>query len=404
VFWVNPSAAFALVALAIPVLVHVLARHRAPRVAFPTLRFLSPNRMASARRRTVEDLPLLLVRLLILAAAIGAAAGPFLVTSARRKAWDSTIVSALVIAPSVPAPADGRAFVAERLPDGMARAVAWLDRQPPGRREILIRSPFPIGSIDSSDIAGVPSHVGLRFERVGALPTERTVDARPVFSERPGDRTVVETRRTLTLARDGTRVRDTESAAAAMPVEIVDDQKHPGVASAVLQSVLEERVPVPVAGRRARVVLSGGEIAANPSETIREPWIADAAAAIRRDLARDNDSTATRFSESNGQLVVSLNAQESVATTARVVRAVFAAMAPPAEIPGAEVGGISDAQLAAWSRPAGATPPPAQNNVTDDRRWLWGAVLVLLALETWMRRSGGSDSSARTRSEVARVA
>jgi hypothetical protein len=286
----------------------------------------------------------------------------------------------------------------------MARAVAWLDRQPPGRREILIRSPFPIGSIDSSDVARVPRHVGLRFERLGALPPERTVDARPVLAARPVDQSVVEIRRRVTLALDGTRVHDSDSTAAAMPVEVVDDEKHPGLAAAVMRTILEERVPAPVTGRRARVVLSEDAIRANSSEPIRESWIADAAASIRRDLARDNDSAVARFTESNGQLVVSLDAQGPAATVARVVRAVFAAMAPFPEIPGAEVIGISDAQLAAWTRPPGSAPPPVPDSVVDDRRWLWGAVLVLLGLETWTRRSARSDTSARKSSEVARVA
>ena len=60
--WLNPSALFALAAVAAPILIHILIQRRAERFPFPTLRFLQPTRLAAIRRHLLEDLPLLAVR------------------------------------------------------------------------------------------------------------------------------------------------------------------------------------------------------------------------------------------------------------------------------------------------------------------------------------------------------
>jgi hypothetical protein len=97
VFWLNPSALFALVAAVAPILIHLLVQRRAERFAFPTLRSLQPTRLAAIRRHVLEDLPLLAVRGALLAAAVAALAGPLFVTNARRQAWDRRVVRATVV-------------------------------------------------------------------------------------------------------------------------------------------------------------------------------------------------------------------------------------------------------------------------------------------------------------------
>ena len=87
VLWLNPSALFALAAAAAPILIHLLIRRRAERLPFPTLRFLQPTRLAAIRRHLLDDLPLLVVRVALLSAAVAALAGPLIVTPARRQAW-----------------------------------------------------------------------------------------------------------------------------------------------------------------------------------------------------------------------------------------------------------------------------------------------------------------------------
>jgi hypothetical protein len=74
-------------------------------------------------------------------------------------------------------------------------------------------------------------------------------------------------------------------------------------------------------------------------------------------------------------------------TTALLIRATLRALAGSDTFAEAEVIAISDATLARWQRPA-ADPPASEWRDVDgnDRRWLWGAVLVLLAAEQVLRR------------------
>src|ERR1700704_1365916 len=100
-FWLNPSALFALAAVAAPILIHILIQRKAERFPFPTLRFLQPTRLAAIRRHLIEDWPLLAIRVALLAAAAAALAGPLIVTSARRQAWDRRVARAIVTVDSV---------------------------------------------------------------------------------------------------------------------------------------------------------------------------------------------------------------------------------------------------------------------------------------------------------------
>src|SRR5262245_37638144 len=95
--WINPAALVSLAVVAGPVLVHLLRRQRAPRVTFPTIRFLVSTRAAAARFRRPSDLLLLCLRVAIVAAAAVAAAQPVLVTGWRRAAWEQRVSRALVV-------------------------------------------------------------------------------------------------------------------------------------------------------------------------------------------------------------------------------------------------------------------------------------------------------------------
>jgi hypothetical protein len=238
--WRNPVAWFGLATLAIPIIVHLLARMRATVLAFPSLRFIEVSRLAARKRRTLSDLPLLAVRLLALLLAVAACANPLFLTAARRAAWSTRISRAIVIdtSPSMtrsPAEAAGGtaagaaavtaaatdaaaanavaantaatsvaaadataadiARVADReaqgalgstlirsasLADGVQRATAWLRTAPPSRREIVLVSDFQVNTIDAALLRAVPDDVALRFLRVGQTPHERTTDARAV--------------------------------------------------------------------------------------------------------------------------------------------------------------------------------------------------------------------------------
>ena len=172
--WINAAALAGLVAVLGPVVVHLLRRQRARRVPFPTVQFLVSTRAAAARIRTPSDLPLLALRVAIVAAAAIAAAQPFLATGWRRAAWERRIARALVIDTSESmAPAASRvadAVAAERqaspgaleirtgdLRAGLEQAVSALDDGEAGRTEIVVFSDFHKGSLTAADIAALPA-------------------------------------------------------------------------------------------------------------------------------------------------------------------------------------------------------------------------------------------------------
>jgi hypothetical protein len=88
-----------------------------------------------------------------------------------------------------------------------------------------------------------------------------------------------------------------------------------------------------------------------------------------------------------------------------LLRSIANAIASVPDLRADEVVAIADPVLRQWSRPPAPMTAPRINTVDrDDRRWLWGAVLGLLALETWLRRSRTADAVREHREEDARVA
>jgi aerotolerance regulator-like protein len=441
--WIYPAAWFALIVLAAPIVIHLLAHRRAAPLAFPTLRFIRPTRLAAIRRRALEDLPLLIVRVAILASAVAALAGPLLVTPARRASWNARLVRAIVTSPAsmtagVPSHrADANVFRSERfaadaLPDGIHRAVAWLENAPPARRELVIAAPLTLGSIDARDLAAVPTTIGVRFERASTQPSVRTVAAGAVMNEQE------QRRRTIRVATSGTTVSDSAEpdVRPTPPVDIIAGAEQRRRLQAALAAVLSQWIAAPPTDHRAELIVAG---AGGPSETdavspIRTPWVADAAARISQDLdlraeaarvksgfaeptflrspwqplvgAADGRPVVVAAASRTSQLVVIVPAEiTSEAIAPVLLRAVAASLSPPNDPRSAEVIPISDAQLRAWTRePAPWTVPRLDTVDRDDRRWVWAFVLVLIAAETVMRRTRSRSEREDGKDEVARVA
>jgi hypothetical protein len=438
IFWQNPAALFALAAVAAPILIHILVQRRAEVFAFPTLRFLRPTRLAAIRRHVLEDAALLAVRAGILAAAVAALAGPLIVTPSRREAWDRRVVRAVVVdveaergqpAQTEQAPAlhQSRDFRTDSLRDGIRRAVAWLESAPPGRRELLVRSRFPIGSIAAADLAAVPATIGVRLERAGTLPAAQAVDAGRVV-----EGNAILSRR-VTLEGPRTAVQETPAAEYAVwPVEIVNPPAEQRAVDAAVGAVLAQRVWAPAQDRRARVVIAEKDYPFSAAP-IRTPWIADGVARLVRD--GDLQSAAARVegaladaafssppwltvasarngrplaaaAESSGRLLLVSAAPAADLFTPLLLRSLVNVLAEPPDLQGAEIVPIPDRRLAEWSRPAGPVAEPRaeslrRDDADNDRRWLWLAALGLLAAEAWMRRARTSPDE---REETARVA
>jgi len=437
--WQNPALLFALALVTAPILIHILVQRRAQPWPFPTLRFLQPTRLASIRRHLVDDAALLAARAAILAAAVAALAGPLVITSARRQAWDRRVVRAVVIDESstgvTPAalatsPAfRSRDFRTRSLADGIRRAVAWLESSPSARRELIVASPFPIGSITAADVGAIPQTVGIRFARAGALPPARTVDAGPVLT---GDGVRA---REATLDGPRTVVRETPSADPAVwPIEILNARDAQQAVDAAVAAVLSQRVPVPAAGQRARVaIVEAGRTIEGTASQVRTPWIADAIARVTRDP--DLQATARRVpagfaaarlpspwmpiataadgrplaaaAEAGDRLMIASGAPAADLVTPVLLRSIARALGATPDLARAEVVPIADR----WLREHERAPSPAapltgdasrNDDADNDRRWFWLASLALLAIESWMRRS--RRGARESRAEAQRVA
>jgi hypothetical protein len=201
IVWLNPAALAGLVLLAGPVLVHLLLRHRAVRVPFPSLRFVRPSRTSAVRVRLLSDLALLLLRLAIVALAVAALAQPLLLVRPRLAAWDARMARAIVVdvsdstrtrgealseaADAVEAEGRGAVFAARidaaELRPGVLQAIRRLASAPPARREIVVISDFQRGALTREDLGAVPPSIGIRLVQVGAVMHERRVRGIELF-------------------------------------------------------------------------------------------------------------------------------------------------------------------------------------------------------------------------------
>ena len=456
--WQNPSALFALAAVAAPIVIHLLVHRRAERFPFPTLRFLRPTRLAAIRRHVLDDVVLLAVRSALLAAAVAALAGPLLLTAARRHEWDARTVRALVVEDGTQArgpagdrltPYQEQTFQSASLADGIRRAILWLEAAPPARREIVVASAFPIGSIAPFDLAAVPADVGLHFERTGALPASRTVSGGRVLTTAGGREREVTFDGVRTLVREGAT-----GAPVAWPIEVVTSKADRPIADAAVAAVLSQRVWAAPADRRASLVLAGpvqGPAPVHASDVARDSRVAQgfspaisSAAAVQHSwmataivrIVGDRDLRAAgarvtagladaRFASAPWQTLVSAAdgrplaaaagsadrlliasaAPASDPTTPLLLRAMADSIADPPDLRKAEVVPIAEATLRRWSRPS---IPPASPRIgtldNDDRRWLWLAVLCLMGLEMWLRRARSSTGARDSEERSARVA
>jgi hypothetical protein len=404
--WGNAAAAWALVALAVPAIIHMLVRRRAKPTPFPTLRFIPETRLASIERRTLDDAALLALRMGALASAVAAVAAPFLATEARRNRWDAFTVRAEV-ASGAPARGDAdRTFTADVLTDGIARATAWLDSARPGRRHLLVRSTFPIGSITASDVAHIPPHVGLTFERAGQLPATNSFDSPPVIAIGPAG-SLLRVRRETRLSGARTNVRDLDAVAwDGVLLEIGAPVGRRAAADEILRAVIAERAPVPSTDRRARIELL--ESARRPAAAVdvRVAWIAGAIARIWRDAEQGGWSDGLWFGADSNMLLIRTDATIGNSALGQLIRSTLAALAPNFANPGKETLAISDAQLAGWSRPPGPATISPPDQRPRDGRWFWLLSLALLGVEAWFRKAsaGSSGVDRKSPAEEARVA
>lgn len=373
----QPWAWLGLLGLAVPVAIHLLARHQAVRALFPSLRFIDVTELSAIRRHRLSDVPLLLVRLAIVTAAVAALAGPRwpMSTGAAGATALAVVVDASAGVTGDAGPTAARAAVqgavasviveAESLPAGIESATAWLSRQP-GRRELLVISDFQRGALDAPALARVPAGVGIRFQSL-PLFAAKTLDG----FERRGDRA----RMTWPVAPSGVPLPLTVRAGSA---QARADAMLDAVASLVITS------PVDATARRATMVFrTAADFAALKASAtpIDQQWMYGAVRPLLQDPALRTHITA---SASGGELMVLVDDDPDGIVAASATSAVLNALLQPIDWAEFEPEAIPAVTLRGWER-APSDAPGAESGEPQGR-WLWVLVLMLMALETWMRR------------------
>jgi len=369
--WMAPAALAGIGLVVLPIAIHLLVRQPARRLLFPSLRFLRETQLAALRRRTIQDAWLLLCRCLIVAIAAIALAGPVFQSDARREAFSARTSRAIIaigaIDDATTAALREGAFKSEvfnraALLDAIADATRWLDAQPPSSREILVAGQLRRGDVTAADLSAMPSDIGIRFHPLNSeAPAETIV---PILTRRDGRLTRID--RAVTLTSDATTVADrTQSIVPEGLVAIAASPDDTELANAALRAALDAGVPWMDFTTPVIVVWEGGSPAPRPNARVIDMAVpkpaASAADAVHAALVRG-----TRH--------------------------------PLVEEPIA----ITREQLDRWTRSPGPVSPAAPLSDEGDRRWMWAMVLLLLMVETWLRRPVRATEAEQ--SEEARVA
>ena len=423
--WLNPLALAGLLASAGPVIVHLLRRERAPRIPFPSLRFVREARTAAVRVRLPSDIWLLVLRVAIIAGAAVALAQPLFVTPSRRESWDARVSRAVVVdvSPSMAAAGASAAEAAAaerrdaafavridaaRLRDGLDQAVEALGSAPPSRREIVVVSDFQVGSLAGADVAAVPDDIGIRLVTVGTLPPAARFTSGEMLAA-PG---VGARRQQVHVTAEGTLVREVPAERALEGVRLLNAGP---AADALLRAVALAGAPAVSSAQPLTVAFTASAPGAPPS--IESPAVPAPPAVLRTLLALRNDAELAAAArehrrvgtvagdpwiviarDADGAPVVVGGGRDSgvvlqVAGSAAdylAAATLRGALAASNGAPGwdeHEVERIPQVQRAAWTRrPEPPNPATWHRAAPGDARRVWAGVLVLLVVEAVMRR------------------
>ena len=424
--WLNPLALFGLLALAVPILVHLFGRRVAKRQRFPSLRLLQLVTTTPTTRSQPSDILLLLLRCAAVGAAAFALAQPRFITANRQRQQRSP-ARVVIIDTSVSMKrltSDGRPALDHareigqavldsaregtivrtgRPGSNIAAATSWLDRRS-GAREVVVVSDFQRGAVNDGDLAAVPTGVGIAFRKI---PTGVRTDS---ISGDFG----------LTLRIDpDTDESDVTwrvtSASAAFPLTVLTS---PGDAAATRASVaaVAERFPLATSTHAIAIVFpgyagTGGQI--RQVTSLREPWQGAFLMALHRNrLFREHTGVADSSScvlpvgtallrNGHGSAVAALGAGQpgspydlvvfsclrpgTLASTS-LIAAIVDAASPEALYGELEPTTLPDETLRQWERPSSDVAPRGVDTSSPDGRWFWLLALLLLGVEQWLRR------------------
>jgi hypothetical protein len=424
--WLNPLAFLGLLALGIPILIHLFGRRVARRVKFPSLRLMGEAVPTAATRTVPSDLLLLIVRGAVVLAAVLALAQPLFLTAGRVREANRPVRVILVDTSETMRrrlTSNGTALVdvarerAQALLDSarngtiievahpgsnMAGAASWLEPHT-GVREVVVVSDFQYGTLHDGQVAAIPAGVGLRLDRLAW--TERgTAPPVPV----PVD--------SLSADSSGTyaswRMARVDSLAVPVLLGSADELARLDAGFAAIRTVFGRPLRPTV---RVAVVFPGypsraGMLAA--SAPLDSPWHGNLLLSLRRDRAfaeimrtavasrectlpgtvvATNDGGAPVVSMNRGrpdqhdvQVFTCVEAASLAATGLLAALATGLDSVPP--LTEREPLPLPDDLLQRWQREPVLSAPGGRDETSPDGRWLWLAALALLGVEEWLRR------------------
>ncbi len=291
---------------------------------------------------------------------------------------------------------------------GVSRAAAWLASAPPARREIVVVSGFQRGAIDDTVIREIPAGIGIRLVQVGGAVESAVVPGVELY----GVDRIARRAQSIELTTDTTAVSISEVPGPSQGVRIINPAApataRPDV-DALLKSIAIAGTPAGSPQQPIAIQLDDGGNAGTLAP-IRAGWMLQTALRLREDVAlarlmanspardlatpgpwtilvRNGGGKPTIRAASLGdELLIDVAAPPASFVAASAVRAVLAARAGDVEQPHQEIALMSEAQLSAWNRaPAAVDRDVWRNATSNDARWFWGAALVLLAVEQWLR-------------------
>lgn len=444
--WQNALALIGLVALALPVFIHLLSRKRAVLQKFPSLRFLNSTRLNPTRSPYLTDIPLLVVRCLLLAFAVLALAGPLFLSADRKQSFNSSLArmivvdtsarmsralangktavdSAVVVANTLAAEAKASLIVKTALPTAaLSGASAWLGAQRL-RGEVVVVSDFSFGAIDSASLTRVEPRFGVKLVRVTSATVVSDSGTATSLGRVSAMVDSVSTRASWTSG----------SGVVNSGIQIVAPERARTVVDAAERAaqLISPRVAADSVKRIAVLVAGAPEMQsiAASAKSVDAAWMSDVIAALRdnamlMDAARSAevaDSAMPRtfapvLFNSDGRAVV--GAAKARVNNAEVLALYFAGSPSDLSMPAllAALGAIhtaghvnnyeslqiSDSELARLERQAGDAGEDdantrrvvAQNSGLSDARWFWVVALVLLGVEAIMRRRADTKIAA----------
>ena len=448
--WLNPAALAGLALLAGPVLVHLLLRHRAERLPFPSLRFVRPSRTAAVRLRLPSDLALLLLRMAIVAVAVVAAAQPLLLVPSRLRAWNARMARVIVVDVSdsvrnsgsavseagdvVSAESQGTVFAARidapELELGVLQAIQRLAAAPPARREIVVVSGFQRGALSRADLDAVPPAIGIRLVQVGAATQERRVRGLELFQPGAhstpagsGPGAASSKAHEILLSGNTTAVSLVPGSGSREGLRLISRDADEVALPALERAVAAAGAPAPSPDRPMSIRFAG-DTRGDAARPISAIWMLETILRMRNDpdlvaacgdsasgtvrpelagrgqrtpdragtawhvLCRDPESRPiVRAAAAGSHLVFDVEAPPSALLSAAVVRAALVARQGSVARPEAEIQRMTAAELAGWSRQAAPVAADTwRSGGQSDSRWCWALALALLAIESVVRR------------------